>query len=165
MTTDKRLDKFEKLVSNKPSNFLSKFAEYKENQKWLDKSSEIAVNILEALKDKNLSQKDLAKKLEISAQQVSKIVKGQQNLTLETICKIETALEMSLMEIKDYNGLSEIKVSSTQIKAVQKKLIEELKPIRTHKSIETINFTHKVSSMTIAYKKNELTYPATPIAI
>jgi len=157
MTTDKKLDKFEKLVSNKPSNFLSKFADYKKDQKWLDKSSEIAVNVLEALRNKNLSQKDLAEKLEISAQQVSKIVKGQQNLTLETISKLETALEISLMDILSYKPVDEIKVTSTQIKAVHKSLTEQLVSTESKHNYSN-NFKQQVNSMTVVYSKNELKY-------
>lgn len=159
MTTDKRLDKFEKLVSSKPSNFLSKFAEYKRNQKWLDKSSEIAINILEALRDKNLSQKDLAEKMELSAQQVNKIIKGQQNLTLETICKIEGALEISLIEVKDYQRIQDIKVSSIQIKAIKVNIVEELHPVKGHKTNDNVSSGQKGSPLTIAYKRNEFTYP------
>jgi len=116
MTTDERLDKFEKLVSGKPSNFLSKFEEYNKNKKWLDKSSEIAANILEALRDKNLSQKDLAERMQISAQQVNKIIKGQQNLTLETISKLEEALNISIVKTIDYKSANEIEVKSLTIK-------------------------------------------------
>lgn len=104
MELSDRLEKFGKLVSNEPSNFLSKLEYYRTNKKWLDKSAMIAVNVLEALKTKGLSQKDLAQKMNVSAQQVNKILKGQQNLTFETISKLETALEISLIEIVDFKA-------------------------------------------------------------
>ncbi len=99
MELNERLDKFQKLVSNEQSGWLNKFSYYKTNKNWLDKSAMVAVNVLEALKQKGLSQKDLAKKMNVSTQQVNKILKGQQNLTLETISKLERALEISLIEI------------------------------------------------------------------
>ena len=79
MELNERLDKFEKLVSDKPSNFLSKLAYYKANKKWIDQSSKVAINVLEALSQKGLSQKDLAQKMNVSAQQVNKIIKGKRN--------------------------------------------------------------------------------------
>lgn len=157
MTLNERLDKFEKKVSNTPSNFLSKFADYKANKKWLERSSEIAVNVLEALRDKGLSQKDLAEKLQISAQQINKIVKGQQNLTIETICKIENALQISLIDMIQYKSVQKIEVASTQIKAVQQILNEELQPSSTTQN-DSNNFSQKATSMKIVYK-NELNYP------
>jgi transcriptional regulator with XRE-family HTH domain len=63
-----------------------------ENKEWQKKSAAIAIFILEGLKAQNLSQKDLAEKLNVSSQQISKILKGQENLTLETITNLEKAL-------------------------------------------------------------------------
>ncbi|MBE0393164.1 MULTISPECIES: helix-turn-helix transcriptional regulator [unclassified Flavobacterium] len=126
MELNERLDKFEKLVSDKPSNFLSKLAQYKANKKWIDHSFNVATTVLEALKHKGMSQKDLAKKMNVSAQQVNKIIKGKQNLTFETVGKLEDALGISLMEIISYNPVSEIKINATQVRSVEKTLTNEL---------------------------------------
>ena len=58
MTQNERLEKFAKLVSNEPSNFLAKLDHYKTNKKRLDQSAKVAVNVLEALKDKGCLDKD-----------------------------------------------------------------------------------------------------------
>lgn len=100
----KNLENFEKLLSNEQSGWLDKFSYYKTNKNWLDKSAMVAVNVLEVLKAKGWSQKDLAEKMNVSSQQINKILKGQQNLTLETISKLETALEISLIEIIDFKA-------------------------------------------------------------
>ena len=97
----KNLENFQKLISNEESGWLNKFLHYKANKKWLDNSSKVAVNVLEALKEKKMSQKDLAEKMKVSAQQINKIVKGRQNLTFETVGKLEIALGIALMEIID----------------------------------------------------------------
>lgn len=111
----KNLENFQKLVSNEQSGWLDKFLYYKANKSWLDKSAMVAVNVLEALKQKGLSQKDLAQKMNVSAQQVNKILKGQQNLTFETISKLETALEISLIEIIDFKAADKpLDVSNTE---------------------------------------------------
>ena len=46
-----------------------------------------------------MTQKSLAAKLDVSPQQVNKILKGHENLTLETISRIEEALGMELVTI------------------------------------------------------------------
>lgn len=97
----------EKLIAlntnNKKSNWVQKATFRKENQKWLNYSSQIARRILAKIDgDKELSQVILAKSLNVSRQQINKIVKGQENLTLETISKISDALGIELISFPDY---------------------------------------------------------------
>lgn len=144
MELNDRLDKFEKLVSNEPSNFLSKLEYYKANKKWINQSSKVAINVLEALKQKGLSQKDLAKKMKVSAQQVNKILKGQQNLTLETISKLESALEISLIEIIDLKKDQEIiDISNTEerIKRSLKQMEKAMPGVRQQVAVYEKNKT------------------------
>jgi transcriptional regulator with XRE-family HTH domain len=122
----KNLENFQKLVSNEESGWLDKFLYYKANQKRLDYSSKVAVNVLEALREKKMSQKDLAEKMNVSAQQINKIVRGQQNLTLDTIGKLEEALSITLIEIVDFKSAKNIKTNATQIKAIQKTKTEKI---------------------------------------
>jgi transcriptional regulator with XRE-family HTH domain len=83
-------------------------AEYrKENKGWLDVSFSIALKILKFLKENNISQKELAERLGCSPQYVSKIVKGKENLTLETIWKIEKELGEKLIFVSTGGGLRE----------------------------------------------------------
>lgn len=90
-------EKLSTLASPEPSNWKAKAAHRRENREWLKKSAAIAVKVLEALKTQSLSQKDLAEKLNVSPQQVNKIVKGQENLTLETITNLELALGIHII--------------------------------------------------------------------
>jgi transcriptional regulator with XRE-family HTH domain len=90
-----------KLVSQE-SKWLQEATFREENESWLDRSAEIALMILRSLRSKGMTQKDLAEKLNVSAQQISKIAKGKENLTLETISKIENALEIELIEVSRY---------------------------------------------------------------
>ena len=145
----KNLENFQKLVSNEQSGWLDKFLYYKANKSWLDKSAMVAVNILEALKAKGWSQKDLAQKMKVSAQQVNKILKGQQNLTFETISKLENALEISLMEIIDYKPLAEIKTSATQIKSASTTLKEEFIIVNVNKDASAT----KIPQMIVVHNK------------
>ena len=92
----------------------------------MDQSSKVAINVLEALRIKGLSQKDLAAKMNVSAQQINKIIKGKQNLTFETVAKLEDALEISLMEIIDFKSVTKIEISAIQIKFAPTTFIEKL---------------------------------------
>jgi len=81
------------------SQWLEQAKWFVENKDWLDKSALIAIKILRTLREESISQKDLAESIGVSAQYVNKVVKGRENLTLETICKIEKALGVSLIEV------------------------------------------------------------------
>lgn len=71
-----------------------------ENEAWLDYSQKIATIVLEELNSRNdLTQKSLADKMQVPPQYVSKLLKGQENLTLKTIAKLEKALDISLIHI------------------------------------------------------------------
>ena len=89
----------DKVVSARPSRWMVKALRDQANEAWLDRSAEVALLILSTLHAKNLSQKELAAMIGVSPQQVSKIVKGNVNLTLETISKLEAALDIRLLEV------------------------------------------------------------------
>ena len=44
-----------------------------------------------------LTQRTLAKKMNCTQQYVSKVLKGRENLSLETMCKIEDALDIKVL--------------------------------------------------------------------
>ncbi len=69
---------------------------------WLDNSAKIALKILRTIRDLKITQKELADKLNISPQHISKVLKGQENLTLETIDKLEKALNIRLIDIPEF---------------------------------------------------------------
>ena len=93
-------DKLSTLVSDQPSDWKVKAKYRRENCEWLKMSAAIALGVLDALKAQNLSQKELAERMNISPQQISKIVKGQENLTLETISNLEVALGIQIIDDK-----------------------------------------------------------------
>ena len=95
-------EKLSKLASGQPSDWKEKAQYRRENREWLKKSAAIAVGVLDALKTQNLSQKDLAERMNISPQQISKIVKGEENLTLETISNLESALGIQILDEKSF---------------------------------------------------------------
>jgi len=68
-----------------------------ENKKWLRYSQAIAIMVLDAMEVKGLKQKALAELMGCSQQYVSKILKGRENLSLETITKLEDALKLDIL--------------------------------------------------------------------
>ena len=46
-----------------------------------------------------MTQRKLAEKMGVSPQYINKVVKGKENLTLETIAKIEDVLGITLIEV------------------------------------------------------------------
>jgi transcriptional regulator with XRE-family HTH domain len=106
-----------KIISEEPSNWKSKSIERK-NSPWLRAySSKIARRVLSLLEDnQDLNQKKLAEVLLVSPQQINKIVKGQENLTLETIYKLSRALESELISFPDYkhNTVNQNKVITVE---------------------------------------------------
>ena len=98
-------EKLSNLASDQPSDWKAKAKYRRENREWLKKSAAIAVQVLDALKAQKLSQKDLSERMNISPQQISKIVKGQENLTLKTISDLENALGIQIIDEKaNHNG-------------------------------------------------------------
>lgn len=96
--TDK--EKFLTLVSGEKTNTLDEIKWRKENNAWLKYSQGIALKILSTLRERKMSQKKLADLLGVSPQQVNKWLKGRENFRLDTISKIETALEIRLVEVR-----------------------------------------------------------------
>lgn len=99
------MEKLAPAMSGKPSGWLKKAEQRAQNKKWLANSAQIALAVLHALDEKKISQKRLAQLMDISPQQVNKIVKGGQNLTLETIAKLETALNIQLISLAVQPGV------------------------------------------------------------
>ena len=103
--TNKKLDNFNKLVSKEKSGWLEKAKWRKENEAWLDISFGIAVKIMSVLKSNKASnklpsnQKELAIALDCSPQYVNKLLKGAEKLNIETISKIQNALNISIINI------------------------------------------------------------------
>lgn len=143
-----KLKKFDSLVSDEKSSWLEKALWRKANKKWLDQSAKIALNILEALNEKGWSQKRLAEEMGVSSQQVNKIVKGNQNLTFETIAKIETALKIDLVQIIDYRREASFKKPAIAAFRQSTEKFNPRNPLMQHTFIYTPS-----SKTTIVYNK------------
>ena len=64
----------------------------RENKTWLIYSKRIAVMLLSYMKREHLTQSAMAERMHCTQQYVSKILKGTENLSLETLTKLEQAM-------------------------------------------------------------------------
>ena len=91
-------EKLQKFASPTPSKWREE-AEFRvANKSWLRYSQMIAMKMLDRMEELGLTQKQLAAMMGCSQQYVSKVLKGQENLSLETLCKIEDALGLHLVQ-------------------------------------------------------------------
>jgi transcriptional regulator with XRE-family HTH domain len=103
---------FKKLVSGEDTSWLNDLDDFNKNSNWLDISFEIALSVLSKLSENKINkegiynQKLLAQALGCSAQYVNKLLKGNENLTLDTICNLQNVLNIKLIEVTKYEAVS-----------------------------------------------------------
>lgn len=67
------------------------------NKSWLRYSQHIAMLMLDKMEELNITQKQLSELMGCNQQYISKVLKGQEKLSLETISKIETCLQIRIL--------------------------------------------------------------------
>ena len=77
--------------------FLKEAQFLKDNWAWLKYSTVIALKVRRRMDELGWTQKKLAEALECSQQHVSILLNGKVNMTLETIAKLEKALNFNLI--------------------------------------------------------------------
>lgn len=90
-------EKFLSLVTDADTSVIADAKNREKNRAMLEESQKIALKVLMRLDELNWSQKDLAQKMEVSPQQVNKILSGTQNLTIETQVKLQTLLNIPIL--------------------------------------------------------------------
>lgn len=69
----------------------------RKNENWLKYSRVITMKTMQAMDKQSVTQSILAKRMGCSQQYVSNLLKGSSNMTLETISRIETALNIDII--------------------------------------------------------------------
>jgi transcriptional regulator with XRE-family HTH domain len=77
--------------------FLSQAAYVRDNWIWLKYSYAIAIKVRRRMQELHLTQKQLADSLGCTQQHVSILLKGKVNMTLETLAKLEQALDIDII--------------------------------------------------------------------
>ena len=93
----KTIEFLEAHQSTTPSKWREEAEWRRENRSWLRHSQKIAVKVLLQMKQEGLTQKALAERMNCTQQYVSKILKGKENMSLETLTKLEDALCLRLI--------------------------------------------------------------------
>src|SRR5690554_6381557 len=86
-------------AQNPPSKWKEKVTYRKENKAWIRKATRISLRVLDALDEKGWSQAQLARALEVTPQQVTDIVKGENDFKLSTVSKLEAVLGIQLQVV------------------------------------------------------------------
>ena len=113
---DETIEKLKRHKSSTPSKW-REAAEFRtKNRTWLRYSQSIAMLAADAMEEEDLTQKALAERMGCTQQYVSRILKGQENLTLETISKLETALGLNIIssDLSFVVGYSTASASNSQ---------------------------------------------------
>ncbi|MDF1576662.1 MAG: helix-turn-helix transcriptional regulator [Bacteroidales bacterium] len=96
-------ENFDRLTSGQTSAWLEEAKARKTNANWTKRSFEISLRILREIRAQKvtngMTQKKLAAMMGVTPQYINKVVKGKENLTLETISKIEQVLGITLIEV------------------------------------------------------------------
>lgn len=93
----KTIEFLEAHQSETPSKWREEAEWRRANASWLRHSQKIAVKVLIQMKQENLTQKILAERMNCTQQYVSKILKGKENMSLDTLTRLEDALGISLV--------------------------------------------------------------------
>ena len=94
-----RLRKINKIAQN-TSVWKENALKRRENRAWQKHAQIIAVKVLRALRTQNIQPKQLAEMMGVSPLQISKILKGQEDLTLQTIAKLSQHLQINLISVE-----------------------------------------------------------------
>lgn len=84
-------------ISDTPSRFVEEANWRKENAGWLRWSRQIAVALIGYMQDNGLKRADLALRLGVSPQYVSKLLSGTENLSFKSIANIEDKLGITCL--------------------------------------------------------------------
>jgi DNA-binding XRE family transcriptional regulator len=99
MMTDKKIEILNHISSTKKSGWYELAKWRQSNASWLDKSAHIALKVLMKLRESGITKKEFAEAMNVSPQYISKLLKGHENMSLETICKMENILKITLIDI------------------------------------------------------------------
>ncbi len=88
----KALKFLESHQSEQPSHFVEEATWRKENASWLRWSRQLALTLIAYMQDKGLKRAELAQRLGVTPQYVSKLLSGTENLSFKSIANIEDRL-------------------------------------------------------------------------
>ena len=90
------------MAEEKIDNALGEVKNIMENKRedWVCHSQAIAATMSDRMEELGMTQRVLAEKMNCTQQYVSKVLKGRENLSLETLGKIENALGITILQAR-----------------------------------------------------------------
>lgn len=70
----------------------------KDNEFWLTYARHITMQVLHGMEEQSITQVELSRRMGCTQQYVSNLLKGSSNMTLETIARLEKALDLDLLK-------------------------------------------------------------------
>ena len=99
MTRSKAIKFLEEHQCSAPSTFEEEARWRQENEIWLRMSRSVALTIIDYMQEHNFSRAEMASKLGVTQQYLSRILSGTENFSLKTIAKIEVALGVECLKL------------------------------------------------------------------
>jgi len=84
------------IVTGTAKQWAGQVATYQNNKRGIKRAQHFALDLMDYLEEKKISQKELATLMDVSPQQVNKILRAKANLTFDTIDKIAEALGVTI---------------------------------------------------------------------
>lgn len=97
------------------------------NRRNISRAQEFALGLMEFMEVYSIKQKDLAEKMQVSPQQVNKILRAKANLTFDTINKIEDALGVTISTPKIMVKRTYSHAVGTTLQVVHRQASKEIK--------------------------------------
>ena len=90
------------MAEDKIDNALGEGMNIMENKSedWICHSQAIAAIMSNQMEELGMTQRALAEKMNCNQQYVFKVLRGRENLSLETLCKIENALDIKILQAR-----------------------------------------------------------------
>ena len=99
------------------------------NRRNINRAQEFALDLMELMETHKITQKELANRMEVSPQQVNKILRAKANLTFDTLDKIANALNVNIsspkIEIKEKRYSRTISTTMQVVHRHKQKVIAE----------------------------------------
>ena len=86
-----KIDKLREIAQPRSEEAKNRAKWRRENREWLRMSQSIALLVLDYLHTTGTTQKELAERMGVSPAYIAKVLKGGENLSLETICKLQNS--------------------------------------------------------------------------
>jgi len=146
--------KFKALVSKEKTSTLARNQERIKKREMLRASQAIALQVLNRLDELDWTQKRLAEELGVTPQMVNKIVRGKENLTLETIVKLQNALDIKLLELE----LGKKQEMRTVVAKSSDLIVAYKKSATTSENLESISHSAKTETLKVTYNPSQLQF-------